>query len=59
VRRFAEVSSYGQGKRVRIMNGKESFVGTTAGLEPSGILRVQRDDGRIEAIISGTVSEAQ
>ncbi|MFZ0702117.1 MAG: hypothetical protein WAM80_09765, partial [Candidatus Acidiferrales bacterium] len=58
VRRFAEVSSYGQGKRVRIMNGTESFVGTTAGLEPSGILRVQRDDGRIESIISGTVSEA-
>lgn len=59
VRRFSEVSSYGQGKRVRITNGKASFVGTTAGLEPSGILRVQRDDGRIESIISGVVSEAR
>lgn len=59
VQRFSEVSSYGEGKRVRITNGKASFVGVTAGLESSGILRVQRDDGRIESIISGTVSEAQ
>jgi BirA family transcriptional regulator, biotin operon repressor / biotin---[acetyl-CoA-carboxylase] ligase len=59
VRRFAEVSSYGEGKRVRIVNGKDSFIGTTAGLEPSGILRVRREDGRIESLISGIVSEAQ
>lgn len=59
VRKFAEVSSYVQGKRVRIMNGTDCYLGTTAGLEPSGILRVQRDDGRIESVISGTVSEAQ
>lgn len=57
VQKFADVSSYSKGKKVRIMNGAESFVGTTAGLEPSGILRVQRDDGRIESILSGTVSE--
>lgn len=59
VRRFSDVSSYGEGKRVRITNGKASFMGVTAGLEASGILRVQRDDGRIESIISGTVSEVQ
>jgi len=58
VRRFAEVSSYFQGKRVRITTASESFVGTTAGLEPSGILRVARDDGRIEPVISGDVVEA-
>jgi BirA family transcriptional regulator, biotin operon repressor / biotin---[acetyl-CoA-carboxylase] ligase len=58
VKRFAEVSSYVEGKRVRITSGDESFVGMTAGLESSGILRVKRDDGRIEPIISGTVSEA-
>lgn len=55
---FAQVSSYVQGKRMRITNGQESYIGTTAGLEPSGILRVQREDGRIESVISGTVSEA-
>ena len=59
VRRFAEVSSYSQGKRVRITNATESFTGTTAGLEPSGVLRVSRDDGRgIESVISGDIAEA-
>lgn len=59
LRRFAEVSSYFEGKRVRITTGTETFVGTTAGLEPMGILRVQRDDGRIESVVSGAVSEAK
>jgi len=59
VRRFAEVSSYFQGKRVRISTATETFTGTTAGLESSGVLRVVRDDGRgIEPILSGDVSEA-
>ena len=43
---FAEVSSYVEGKRVRIATATETFTGTTAGLEPSGLLRVRRDDGR-------------
>ncbi|MGH9711124.1 MAG: biotin--[acetyl-CoA-carboxylase] ligase [Candidatus Acidiferrales bacterium] len=59
LRRFAEVSSYFEGKRVRISTSTESFVGTTEGLEPMGILRVKRDDGRIESVISGTVAEAE
>lgn len=59
LRQFAQVSSYAEGKRVRITTGKESFAGTTAGLEPSGILRVRRDDGKIELVISGGVSEAK
>jgi len=58
LRRFAEVSSYYQGKRVRITTPGETFVGTTAGLEPTGVLRVARDDGRIEPVISGDVAEA-
>jgi BirA family transcriptional regulator, biotin operon repressor / biotin---[acetyl-CoA-carboxylase] ligase len=59
LRRFAEVSSYFQGKRVRITTAGESFTGVTAGLEPSGVLRVTRDDGRgVESIISGDVEEA-
>ena len=59
LRRFAEVSSYFEGKRVRITTGTETFTGTTAGLEPMGILRVKRDDGRIETVISGAVTEAE
>ncbi|MGB9402401.1 MAG: biotin--[acetyl-CoA-carboxylase] ligase [Candidatus Acidiferrales bacterium] len=58
VRRFAEVSSYYQGKRVRITTATDSYVGTTAGLEASGLLRVARDDGRIEPVLSGDVVEA-
>ncbi len=56
--RFSEVSSYARGKRVRISTATESYMGTTAGLEPNGLLRVQRDDGRTEVVISGDVAEA-
>ena len=59
LRRFAQVSSYFEGKRVRITTATESFTGVTAGLEPSGLLRVARDDGRgTEPVISGDVTEA-
>jgi BirA family transcriptional regulator, biotin operon repressor / biotin---[acetyl-CoA-carboxylase] ligase len=59
LRRFGEVSSYFRGKRVRITTTRETFTGTTAGLEASGVLRVARDDGRgTEAILSGDVTEA-
>ena len=59
LRRFAEVSTYFQGKRVRITTATDSFLGTTAGLEPSGVLRVARDDGRgVELVLSGDVVEA-
>jgi BirA family biotin operon repressor/biotin-[acetyl-CoA-carboxylase] ligase len=59
VRRFAEVSTYFQGKRVQITTAREVFTGTTAGLEPSGVLRVARDDGRgVELVFSGDVAEA-
>jgi BirA family biotin operon repressor/biotin-[acetyl-CoA-carboxylase] ligase len=59
LRRFAEVSSYFQGKRVRITTATETFTGTTAGLESSGVLRVMRDDGRgTEPVLSGDVAEA-
>jgi BirA family biotin operon repressor/biotin-[acetyl-CoA-carboxylase] ligase len=60
LRRFAEVSSYFRGKRVRITTFSETFTGTTAGLEPSGVLRVARHDGKgTELILSGDVAEAE
>ena len=48
---------------MQITTATETFTGITAGLEPSGVLRVKRDDGRddgrgIELILSGDVSEA-
>ncbi len=57
--RFAAVSSYYRGKRVRISTATETFEGTTAGLEASGVLRVAREDGRIEAVVSGDVAEVE
>jgi BirA family biotin operon repressor/biotin-[acetyl-CoA-carboxylase] ligase len=56
--RFAQVSSYALGKRVRVTTATETFTGTTAGLEPNGLLRVARDDGRVEPVIAGDVAEA-
>jgi BirA family biotin operon repressor/biotin-[acetyl-CoA-carboxylase] ligase len=55
--RFTEVSSYARGKRVRITTGNETYTGITDGLDPSGLLRVRRDDGRCEVVISGDVAE--
>lgn len=59
LRRFAQVSSYCKGKHVRIVTAVETFTGTTAGLDSSGVLRVVRDDGGgTELVISGDVAEA-
>ena len=57
VERFSQVSSLARGKRVRVENAAESFTGTTDGIEPGGWLRVRRDDGRVEPVISGDVRE--
>jgi BirA family transcriptional regulator, biotin operon repressor / biotin---[acetyl-CoA-carboxylase] ligase len=59
VRRFAKVSSFYKGKRVRIDTATEAYEGVTAGLEPSGLLRIRRDGGRIESVLSGDVSEVK
>lgn len=59
VTRFSECSSYARGKRVRIEAPSETYTGTTDGLEPSGLLRVRRGDGRVLPVIAGTLSEAE
>ena len=55
--RFTQVSSYARGKRVRVTNGNESFVGVTAGLRPEGLLQVQQDDGTLVTVLAGDVTE--
>jgi BirA family biotin operon repressor/biotin-[acetyl-CoA-carboxylase] ligase len=59
VARFESVSSFAKGKRVRVTNGTESYTGTTAGLGAEGLLQVEREDGRVTAVISGDVTEAR
>jgi BirA family biotin operon repressor/biotin-[acetyl-CoA-carboxylase] ligase len=58
VMRFNEVSSFARGKRVRITTPSGSYIAVTEGLEPHGLLRVRREDGRLDTVISGDVAEA-
>jgi BirA family biotin operon repressor/biotin-[acetyl-CoA-carboxylase] ligase len=58
IERFTRVSSYAQGKRVRVSNGRETFTGITAGLGPEGLLLVKRDSGQVTTVIAGDVAEA-
>ena len=59
IQRFEVVSSYAHGKKVRVTNGTESYVGTTVGLGPEGLLQVEREDGRVVTVIAGDVAEAR
>ncbi len=56
--RFEAVSSYARGKRVNVSSVSENYSGITAGLSPEGMLRVERDGGRIVTVIAGDVREA-
>lgn len=55
--RFTQVSSYALGKKVRVTNGNEVYVGVTAGLRPEGLLQVQRQDGAVVTVFAGDVAE--
>ncbi len=57
--RFEFVSSFTRGRRVRVDTGVESYVGTTAGLSPEGLLLIARDSGAIATVIAGDVTEVR
>ena len=50
-------SSYFEGKSVRAVMESETILGTTAGLEPNGALRVAKSDGSIAIIQAGDVEQ--
>ena len=56
LRRFAENSSWVQGKAVRIEENGSAFEGTTEGLDPRGFLQVRSAKG-MQTVLSGTVRE--
>jgi BirA family biotin operon repressor/biotin-[acetyl-CoA-carboxylase] ligase len=56
LRRFAENSSWVQGKDVRIEENGAAFEGTTDGLDARGFLRVRTARG-VQTVLSGTVRE--
>lgn len=55
--RWAAVSSFATGKRVRVGLKNGQYPATTLGLEASGALKVRFDDGHEEALVSGEVVE--
>jgi BirA family biotin operon repressor/biotin-[acetyl-CoA-carboxylase] ligase len=57
--RFTQISSYALGKKVRVTNGNDSYVGVTAGIRPEGLLQVQREDGAIITVLAGDVAETR
>ena len=59
VGRFAEVSQFADGKRVRVDTGRDTYSGMTAGLSADGLLLVKRDDGETIAVVAGDVSEVR
>ncbi|MGH7249306.1 MAG: biotin--[acetyl-CoA-carboxylase] ligase, partial [Pseudomonadota bacterium] len=56
---WAAASTYAQGKRIRVRAGDGNFVATTAGLDPTGALRVRHQDGREESLVAGEVVEVK
>jgi BirA family biotin operon repressor/biotin-[acetyl-CoA-carboxylase] ligase len=59
VDRFQNLSSFAQGRRVRVDTGVESYAGTTAGLSAEGLLLVARDNGPLVTVIAGDVTEVR
>jgi len=59
VERFQSVSSFAKGRRVRVDTGVESYLGTTAGLSPEGLLLVTRENGPLVTVIAGDVTEVR
>jgi BirA family biotin operon repressor/biotin-[acetyl-CoA-carboxylase] ligase len=54
LRRFAEQSSWAQGKEVRIDDNGAGYSGTTEGLDERGFLRLRTTTG-VRTVLSGTV----
>jgi BirA family transcriptional regulator, biotin operon repressor / biotin---[acetyl-CoA-carboxylase] ligase len=52
---FERRSSYARGKRVRVDRPEGVIIGTTAGLDDGGFLRVRRDEGGETLILAGGV----
>jgi BirA family biotin operon repressor/biotin-[acetyl-CoA-carboxylase] ligase len=58
-RRWTAASTFAEGKQVRVRSNAGEFLATTAGLEPNGALRIRREDGREEVMVSGEISEVK
>ena len=52
---FSKASSYASGKSVTVDAPGGAVHGTTAGLDPSGVLLLRKQDGSIEPVLAGSV----
>jgi BirA family biotin operon repressor/biotin-[acetyl-CoA-carboxylase] ligase len=59
IRRWTRASTFADAKRVRVRANSGEFAAVTAGLDPSGALRVRRADGREELLLSGEIVEVR
>ncbi len=59
VERFRSISSFAEGRRVRVETGADSYLGTTAGLSPEGLLLVTKENGLVVTVIAGDVTEVR
>ena len=57
--RWEAVSTFAHGKQVRVVTVAGEFRATTTGLDPSGALKVQYDDGRQESLLAGEIVEVK
>lgn len=55
IRAWAKASTYAEGKTIRVRTSTEDFQAVTAGLDPNGMLRIRRGDGKEESLISGEI----
>jgi len=55
IRRWCELSSYAEGKSVKVITGDRTITGVTCGLTPAGSLIVETPTGERETILTGEV----
>jgi BirA family transcriptional regulator, biotin operon repressor / biotin---[acetyl-CoA-carboxylase] ligase len=56
---WAAASTFADGRRVRVTSSDGPFTATTAGLEPTGALRVRKENGEVISLVSGEVVETK
>jgi BirA family biotin operon repressor/biotin-[acetyl-CoA-carboxylase] ligase len=59
VKNWCARSSYCSGKRIRVTDGTNSFIGTTMGIEEDGALIVEVDNGERKVIRAGDISNVR
>jgi BirA family biotin operon repressor/biotin-[acetyl-CoA-carboxylase] ligase len=56
---FSRASTYVRGRRVVVETGDRTLAGTTAGLNPAGLLLLETEAGRVEPVLTGSVRRWQ